>query len=111
MLRRMELDCGACGACCYNPLENVEQGFTAYVEIDDARSKLVRDRGLKRKFVAEDSNGRPHLRLLGDRCAALRGALGRQVRCAVYAHRPKPCRRVTPGDPDCMRARAERGLA
>jgi Fe-S-cluster containining protein len=107
----MELDCGACGACCFNPQSNVDQGFTAYVEIDDPRSKLVRDRSLKRKFVAADEDGRPHLRLLGDRCSALKGALGKHVRCAVYAHRPKPCRRVRPGDGDCMRARRERGLA
>ena len=107
----MELDCGACGACCFNPPSNVEQGFTAYVEIDDPRSKLLRDRSLKRKFVTMDEDGRPHLRLLGDRCAALKGALGKNVRCTVYAHRPKPCRRVKPGDHDCMRARRERGLA
>jgi len=106
----MELDCGACGACCFNPQANVEQGFDFYVEIDDPRSKLVTDRGLKRKFVNHDDHGRPHLRLLGDRCAALRGALGKHVRCVVYAQRPRPCRRVTPGDVDCIRARRERGL-
>ncbi|MEM6289898.1 MAG: YkgJ family cysteine cluster protein [Myxococcota bacterium] len=103
-------DCVACGACCFNTRDNIEQGYVDYVEIDDSKSKLLRDKSLRRKFVVEDAQGRPHLRLLQDRCAALKGALGKTVRCAVYAHRPKPCRRVQPGDRDCLRSRAERGL-
>lgn len=104
------MDCGACGACCCNPQENIAEGFLGYVEVDDPRSKLLRDKSLRRKFVIEDGDGRPHLRLIDQRCSALRGAIGRQVRCVVYAHRPKGCRRVMPGDRDCLRARAEHGL-
>ncbi|MGH1342648.1 MAG: YkgJ family cysteine cluster protein [Nannocystales bacterium] len=107
----MELDCGACGACCFNPQSNVERGFTAYVEIDDPRSKLVRDPSLKRRYVSRDKEGRPHLRMAGDRCSALEGSLGEYVRCVVYAHRPDPCRNLTAGDSDCLHARRERGLA
>lgn len=106
----MSFDCGRCGACCCNPKANRDEGYTAYVELADPKSKLLRDRGLRRKFVVTDAQGRSHLRLLGDRCAALRGAVGRQVRCVVYAHRPQGCRRVQAGDDDCLQARADAGL-
>ena len=103
-------DCTSCGACCCNSPDNVARGYVAYVEIDDPRSRLLTDRSLKRKLVASDADGKPHMRMLGDRCAALSGRVGDHVRCTVYAHRPRPCRRVQPGDPDCLRSRHERGL-
>jgi Fe-S-cluster containining protein len=102
------LDCQRCGACCCNTLENVAIRFDGYVEIDDASSRLLTDRSLRKKLVMTDARGVPHMRLLDDRCAALRGRVGDRVRCTVYAHRPRACRRVQPGDPDCLRARAER---
>jgi Fe-S-cluster containining protein len=40
----------------------------------------------------------------------LKGRLGERVACQVYTHRPAPCRRVTAGDRECLRARRERGL-
>jgi len=46
----------------------------------------------------------------GGRCIALRGSIGRQVRCSIYDVRPRPCRRVQAGDPSCLRARADAGL-
>ncbi len=104
-----QYDCQRCGACCVNPRVNADEGTEAYVEISDPRAKLLRDRSLRRKYVA-DIDGVAHLRLIDGRCAALRGATGRRVWCVVYAHRPLPCRRVQPGDGDCLRARAEAGL-
>jgi hypothetical protein len=106
----MILDCRRCGACCCNTRENIASGYAAYVEIDDPRSRLLTDASLRGKLVAVDARGAPHMRLSSDRCAALRGRLGDRVRCSIYAHRPRACRRVQPGDPDCLRARAERGL-
>jgi Fe-S-cluster containining protein len=103
-------DCRECGACCKNPAVNRAEGFIAYVEIDDPKSKLLLDASLRRKHVTFDEERRPHLRLHGDRCSALAGTIGREVRCMIYAHRPRPCRRVQPGDADCMTARAEHGL-
>ena len=50
------------------------------------------------------------------RCAALEGAVGAGVRCAVYADRPSPCRELSPAwqdgepSPQCDRARAAHGL-
>jgi len=44
------------------------------------------------------------------RCVALEGEVGRSVRCRAYDQRPSPCREVEPGDAQCARARALRGL-
>lgn len=106
-----QADCTRCGACCCNPDANRAEGVVAYVEIDDPRSALLRRDDLRKRYVAVDPDGLPHLRLdPSGRCAALRGPLGRDVRCAVYPHRPQGCRRVQPGDRECLRARRERGI-
>ncbi len=104
-------DCVQCGACCCNSAENVAEGYPWYVEIEDPKSPLLRRKDLRRKFVTEDPDGVPHLRLDKDgRCLALRGALGKQVRCAIYAQRAAGCRRVQPGDANCLQARRDKGL-
>ena len=103
-------DCEKCGACCCNAASNRHEGYEGYIEIDDARSRLVADAGLRRKYVRE-VDGAAHLRLVDNRCAALRGAIGRRAWCVVYAHRPRACRRVQPGDGDCLRARREQGVS
>lgn len=91
-----------------NPRENERAARADYVPVE-AAARLLSRQDLVRKFVTSDAHGAPHLRMLADgRCAALRGALGRQVSCAIYHQRPKPCRTVQPGDGDCLRARAER---
>jgi hypothetical protein len=105
-----EYDCRACGACCVNLPSNVAEGFGFWVEIA-AGDRILRRRALAR-LVVRDPDGVPHLRLAPDgRCAALRGAPGREVRCTIYADRPTPCRRVQPGDRLCEQYRAEHGLA
>lgn len=40
------------------------------------------------------------------RCIALRGAVGGDVTCRIYADRPKICRQVQAGDEMCRTARA-----
>jgi hypothetical protein len=44
------------------------------------------------------------------RCVALRGNIGEQVMCSVYAQRPSPCHALQPGEEKCNRARAQHGL-
>ncbi len=109
MLARHE--CRRCGACCVNTPENRCEGFAAYVEVkpDDA---LLHRPELRRRFVVVDKEGGTHMRLDAQaRCAALRGALGRRVGCAIYHYRPSPCRRVQAGSDLCQRYRAAAGLA
>ncbi len=98
-----------------NAAENRAEGRSDYVAIEPG-ARLLSRVDLVRKFVAvTDDAGKhtaqPHLRMDKDgRCAALRGALGSRVHCAIYHLRPRPCRTVQPGDGDCLRARRENGL-
>ena len=104
------LDCTACGACCTNPAANTAAGFADYVEVRPGEPVLRRP-DLRKKHVVANARGELHLRLDAEgRCLALLGALGKRVRCAIYAHRPHGCRRVQPGDAECLRVRADRGL-
>ncbi|WP_146210042.1 YkgJ family cysteine cluster protein [Vitiosangium sp. GDMCC 1.1324] len=105
------LDCMRCGACCCNPDENRAEGFPYYVEVEDPRSRLLSREDLKKRYVVLDPEGMPHLRLdPSGRCAALRGKLGGNVSCAIYADRPRGCRKVEAGSPRCLQARRERGI-
>jgi hypothetical protein len=107
----MSLDCQACGACCCNAAENEREGRFDYVPIEPGTALLSRS-DLLRKFVIFNEAGEPHLRMNKEgRCQALLGALGRNVSCSIYHHRPRACRTVQPGDGDCVRARSERGLS
>jgi len=104
-------DCTLCGACCCNSAANQAEGYPWYVPVDDPRSRLLTKQDLRSRYVALDPEGEPHVRLdPSGRCSALLGRLGQRVRCAVYADRPRSCRKVEPGDAACLRARAERGI-
>jgi Fe-S-cluster containining protein len=104
----MSLDCRTCGACCTNPEENRREGTSDWVEVEPDDELLGRRAAAR--LVVYNQAGVPHLRLHGDRCAALRGTLGRRVSCEVYAFRPRACRRVEPGSPRCHQYRRERQL-
>lgn len=100
-------DCTRCGACCFNPPENVREGYFDYIEVA-ATDEIRRRPDLLRRYTRE-SDGRLHMRLLSDqRCMALAGSLGKRVRCLIYHARPSPCRRVQAGSELCERYR--RGL-
>jgi Fe-S-cluster containining protein len=89
---------------------NQLEGFASWVEIEDG-DNILSSADLVKKLVVRDADGVPHLRLAADgRCMALRGAPGRDVRCAIYSDRPSPCRRVQAGDALCNRYRREHGL-
>jgi len=105
------LDCQRCGACCCNPLENRAEGYRDYVPVE-AGSRLLGRRRILGRYTVLNARGERHLKLVGaeERCAALEGALGRRVRCAVYADRPAACRKVDPGSARCIQYRSERGI-
>jgi Fe-S-cluster containining protein len=106
-----DLDCRTCGACCCNPDENRREGYADYIEVRPT-DRLLRKPALSRRLVVLNAQGVPHLRLDPQgRCVALRGRVGRRVRCAIYDDRPAACRRVEPGDARCLQYRRERGIA
>jgi Fe-S-cluster containining protein len=103
-------DCTRCGACCVNPHENRAEGYTEYVTVTP-RDALLKHTKLVERYVVFNDAGDAHLKLdAGQRCTALRGSLGRRVRCEVYALRPAACKRVEAGSDACKRARRENGL-
>ena len=103
-------DCRRCGACCCNRDENIAEGHAWYIDIGDDCS-LLKKKALVQKHVVEDAEGQPWLKMNPDgRCSALAGSLGRFVTCRIYGDRPQGCRRIQPGDPECLAARRERGL-
>jgi Fe-S-cluster containining protein len=106
----MRYDCTHCGACCCNPPANRAEGFVDYIEVDE-RAPLLRRPELVRRLVVVADDGAAHMRLDPEgRCLALRGRLGKQVRCTIYPDRPRACRSVEAGGELCRRYRAARGL-
>jgi uncharacterized protein len=98
------LDCTRCGACCFNPPENVAEGYAEYVQLERGDAIWKRPELLRRHTVERE--GRVHMRLLADqRCSALAGGLGGSVRCTIYHARPSPCRRVQAGSELCSKYR------
>lgn len=92
-----------------NPPENVAEGYSAYIEIEER--DLIRKKPALLAQYAHEVDGKLHLRLLPDgRCKALKGRVGSQVRCAIYHTRPTPCRRVEPGSDQCRMYQRFQGL-
>ena len=104
--------CTNCGACCATypvtfsrqELDSESGGWvpTAFAENDAIFSRCAHMRG---------THHQPR------RCAALRGTIGVDVSCAIYAQRPSPCRDFAQeadaghGDARCGDARRFHGLA
>lgn len=89
------LDCLECGACC-------REAFDA-VEI--SRQDPVRRKHPSYVFKAD---GRYQIRrTLANRCSAL----GADLRCAIYADRPRCCRDFERHGPNCIFARRRVGLS
>jgi hypothetical protein len=108
-VRARRFDCTACGACCHNPDENRAEGYVDYIPVRERDPLWHRDE-LVRKLVVLNDRGEGHMRLERDRCAALRGTIGRRAMCAVYDLRPAACRKIEPGSERCLQYRRERGL-
>ena len=110
MAARVQLDCQHCGACCCNPKANRDAGFIDYVKVERGDA-ILRKPDLLRRFAVENDKGVSHLKLdPSGRCLALRGAVGRDVTCAIYHYRPSPCRRVQADSDLCHRYRHDYGL-
>jgi Fe-S-cluster containining protein len=106
-----DFDCQTCGACCCNSDENRAEKFIDYVEVPK-RARLQLHRTILRKLTVVNAQGERHMRLVGkeQRCIALEGKVGGEVRCTIYELRPPSCRKVEPGSDECLRDRRERGI-
>ncbi|GAC1352990.1 MAG: hypothetical protein NVS3B20_09170 [Polyangiales bacterium] len=108
--KKVVYDCVKCGACCYNPDENREIGYIDYVEIATS-DRILRKVDLVRRLVVLDDDLIPHMRHSHlQRCAALKGELGKKVGCTIYLDRPTSCHTFTAGSRRCKQYRRERGI-
>jgi Fe-S-cluster containining protein len=96
----MQLDCQACGACCYGPEEYV--GVTA--------TDLLRFEARAAARYVVRRKERVFLRMLHGHCAALHARQG-HFSCRIYGMRPTPCRVVEAGSRECLDARRRHGVA
>lgn len=96
----MQLDCQACGACCYGPAE--------YVSVTQADLTRFVPRAASRYVVQR--RDRLFLRMLHGHCAALHARQG-HFSCRIYGMRPTPCRVVEAGGRECLDARRRHGIA
>jgi len=97
-LRRIQLDCLACAACCHD----------GDIVLDPEDLRRFRGGGrddlTRTPYVARTSEGRLRLRMLeGGRCRHL----GDDRRCAIYALRPGSCRAFVVGSEACLSARED----
>ena len=93
-LRDEAVDCLTCGACCREAYHTVEVG---------ARDPFVR----AHPELLHRTDGRLQVIRNGPRCACL----GPDLRCSVYADRPRTCRDFERGGPNCVDARRRVGLS
>ena len=96
--KRDDGPCRSCGACCAT-----SRTWPRFTTESDAELALI-----PAALVAANLSG---MRCVGDRCAALTGAVGVATTCGIYAVRPEVCRTCLPGDDACGMARAKHGLA
>lgn len=102
-------DCETCGACCCNPSENKQEGYSFYVKLLPS-DRLLQDQKKTDRYVMYE-NGVPHMKLTETgRCIALAGKLGKKVRCTIYQERPTTCRRFESGSERCHEYRKELGI-
>lgn len=101
MTIRGSYNCTACGACCRTAL------WAVRVEPDDTTPRhLTRSVRRMMGFASwEADEGVRAMRNVDDRCVALRGEIGVEVRCACYQRRPAACVDFEPGSAECLKAR------
>lgn len=90
--------CQECGACCAYSAD-----WPRFTTESDDEIDLIPP-----ALVAENGSG---MRCEGNRCAALKGEIGKATACGIYGLRPDVCRICLRGDPECLMARRAWGLA
>jgi Fe-S-cluster containining protein len=99
-------DCRTCGACCY--------GDTMWVHlVADDDDRLGEERVRRLTVLTEHGRGffARSMKMSGGRCVAFSEKLADGgCGCSIYQVRPEICRDFAAGSPDCLAARARRGI-
>jgi Fe-S-cluster containining protein len=102
-----ELDCKVCGACC---IGNSSDGdFVPVSALDRKRLPRQYQKKLLETKPVEHGPWALGLKRFGkhEACVALKGTLGKDIVCDVYAQRPQQCRDFVKGSEECLKRRAE----
>jgi len=103
------LDCSNCGACCRG--QSADGDYVPVTRLDRRRltSKYVRK--LVRLDRVDEHGAKEALPLkrFGEHeaCVALKGKMGKDVSCEIYAQRPEFCRTFEKGSAECYARRRE----
>jgi len=102
-----EIDCKTCGACCSS---STNDGYVPVTALD--RRRLPTKYARKVQDVVDPGDEPPFalgLKRFDDRfaCVALKGKLGKDVACDVYAQRPVYCRAFEKGGEECLARRRD----
>jgi hypothetical protein len=89
--------CLACGACCFSQLPT-------YVRVSGADWSRLGERA---EAVAHFIGHRAFMKMSGGHCAALEVRRGGYF-CRVYADRPRVCRELERGSPECAAEREQK---
>lgn len=101
-------DCQACGACCCNTKRNIAVDNRDYIEIEKTDVLLQPPhKDVLKRVAHRNAAGHWFMKLVGDdqRCINLEGDVGEGVGCGIYKLRATGCKRVEPGDEECLAAR------
>ena len=90
--------CQSCGACC--AFDETWPRFSLESEAEIA--------AIPEALISTSGSG---MRCDANRCAALKGDIGRHATCTIYVMRPLVCRECQPGDDACNMARAKYGFS
>lgn len=104
-----ELDCCACGACCTG--HSSDGDYVPVTRLDRRRltSKYVKKLIRLDRVDEHGAQEALPLKRFGEHeaCVALKGKLGRDIACDIYAQRPEFCRAFEKGSAECLKRRRE----
>lgn len=105
-----EPDCHTCGACCCSP-NHGQEWHDHWIPVREEHELVRIGKELLKTGVSWDGRyNNYHMRMVGDRCCALTGKVGKEVSCEIYDKRPDVCQKYEPGTSHCLAVRRIRGV-
>ena len=108
----VELDCTACGACCYGSRDHVEVFADDLARLGPERTAefVAPAVGESPASVGRAAEPLRFMKMTQGHCCALRTDVPNRFLCAVYEDRPVLCQALKRGGESCLQARARRGI-
>ena len=100
-----EAKCQSCGLCCCHPLTKADGVVTTDSEMTYYSTESVTYRWWHGEEITDTQTGFWMRRTSDEKCIALEGTLGQDVRCSIYDDRPSVCRQFEAGSEACIHLR------